>query len=125
MSETPPSQRNSDDLPRNPAIQRIELTDDGVQRIAEVLGVAVETAPFRLPSSTVWQLTIPGADERPTVMLTLWPGIRRVDAISGPTTVVFTDIAAIDLVPGVEAQFRRSSREVLIVARGGKLIVRA
>jgi hypothetical protein len=58
-------------------------------------------------------------------MVTLWPGIRRVDVVAGPATVVFTDIAVVDLVPEVEVQFRRTNRELLIVARGGKVIVRA
>jgi hypothetical protein len=39
--------------------------------------------------------------------------------------VVFTQVQVVDLVPGVEVQFRRATREVLIVARGGKVIVRA
>jgi hypothetical protein len=58
-------------------------------------------------------------------MLTLWPGIRRIDVIAGPATIVFTDIRSVDLVPDVEVQFRRTNREMLIVARGGKVIVRA
>ena len=58
-------------------------------------------------------------------MITLWPGIGRVDVIAGPATVVFTELRTIDLVPEVKVQFRRAKREVLIVARGGKVIVRA
>jgi hypothetical protein len=37
---------------------------------------------------------------------------------------VFTGVVRVDLVPGVEVQFRRANREVLIVARGGRVIVR-
>ena len=58
-------------------------------------------------------------------MLPLWPSLRRVDAVNGSVTVVFTEIATVDLVPDIEVQFRRASREYLIVARGGKVIVRA
>ena len=96
-----------------------------VELIAEYLGITVSLAPFRLPSSAVWQMTVPGEQERPKVMLTLWPGIRRIDVIAGPATIVFTEIQIVDLVPEVEVQFRRANREVLIVARGGKVIVRA
>ncbi|MCC6674370.1 MAG: hypothetical protein IT339_04175, partial [Thermomicrobiales bacterium] len=50
---------------------------------------------------------------------------HRVDAISPSAAVVFTDVRTVDLVDGVEVQFRRSNREMLIVARIGKVIVRA
>ena len=86
---------------------------------------ALELADFRLPASRVWRLTVPGERERPAAILTLWPGIGRVDAVNGMATVVFSGVQTVDLVPGVEAQFRRGSREVLIVARRGKIIVRA
>jgi hypothetical protein len=39
--------------------------------------------------------------------------------------VVFTDVQTVDLVGTVEVQFRRSNQEMLIIARGGKVIVRA
>lgn len=98
---------------------------ESVELIALELGVAASLAPFRLPSSAVWQITVPGEQGRPQVMLTLWPGIGRIDVIAGPATIVFTSISTVDLVPEVEVQFRRRNREVLIVARGGKVIVRA
>ena len=110
---------------RSPRIQTLKFDANAVDQIAAELEVEASAAPFRLPSSTVWQLTVPGAQGRPQVLVTLWPEIRRVDVVAGPTTVVFTDVVVVDLVPGVEVQFRRSRRELLIVARGGKVIVRA
>jgi len=110
---------------RSPRIERINYDAASIERMAETLAVPVERAPFRLPSATVWQLTVPGRDDRPAALLTLWPSIRRVDVIAGPATVVFTEIELVELVPGVEVQFRRRRREYLIVARGGKVIVRA
>jgi hypothetical protein len=112
---------------RNPLIRTIPFDRDAIDAIAECLAVAATVAPFRLPSSTVWQLTVAAhsAPDRPVVMVTLWPGIRRVDVIAGPSTTVFTDVTTVDLVPGVEVQFRRGSRELLIVAAAGKVIVRA
>lgn len=110
---------------RNPNIDTVPFTEDAVPRIAAILGVAVDTAPFRMPGSNVWQLTIPGADGRPSVLLTLWSGLRRVDAITGLTTVVFNEVVTVDLVPGVEVQFRTATRGMLIVARQGNVIVRA
>jgi len=112
-------------LSRSDKIETLRYDVDAIPRVAELLGVEVERAPFRLPSSTVWQLTVPGTQGRPVAMITLWPEIHRVDVMAGPAAVVFTDVRTIDLVPGVEVQFRRGSREFLIVAIGGRVIVRA
>ncbi|HYI25605.1 MAG TPA: hypothetical protein VD767_09365 [Thermomicrobiales bacterium] len=114
-----------EDLSRSPRIRTLAYDVHAIAAIAAELGAAASLAPFRLPSSEVWQLTVDGNQGRPQVMLTLWPGIHRVDVIAGPTTVVFTDVEVIDLVPGVEVQFRRRNRELLVVALGGKVIVRA
>ncbi len=114
-----------DGLSRNPKIRTVPFDVAAVELIAACLDVTASLAPFRLPSSAVWQITVPGSGGRPQAMLTLWPGIRRIDVIAGPATVVFTDIRSVNLVPEVEVQFRRPNRELLIVARGGKVIVRA
>lgn len=121
-SSSPDSERT---LSRSERIETLRFDAAAVPRIAELLGIAVETAPFRLPSSTVWQLTVPGSQGRPVAMVTLWPEINRIDVMAGPAAIVFTDVRTVDLVPGVEVQFRRGSREFLIVAIGGKVIVRA
>jgi len=112
-------------LPRSASIETLRFDAVAVPRIADLLGIEVGTAPFRLPSSTVWQLTVPGTQGRPVAMITLWPEINRVDVMAGSSAIVFTDVRTVDLVPGVEVQFRRGSREFLIVAIGGKVIVRA
>lgn len=114
-----------DKLSRNPLIRTVPFDVQAIDLIAGYLDVAATVAPFWLPSSTVWQMTVPGEQGRPVVMLTLWPGIHRVDVVAGPATVVFTDVQSVDMVPGVEVQFRRSNRNYLIIARGGKVIVRA
>jgi hypothetical protein len=119
------SAKDATDLPRSPRIRTLAYDEQALDLIAEVLAADVSRASFRLPSSTVWQMTVPGAQGRPAVMLTLWTGIRRLDVVSASATVVFTDIQTVDLVPDVEVQFRRTNRECLIVARGGKIIVRA
>ena len=106
-------------------IRRVPYDEPNLELIAETLGVPLALAPFRLPGAAVYQVLVPGAGERPAAMLTLWPSLRRVDAIGGQATVVFTRVVAVDLVPDVEVQFRRDGGDLLIVARGGKLIVRA
>jgi len=114
-----------DRLSRSPLIRTVPFDTRAVDLIADTLDVSATLAPFRLPSSTVWQMTVPGEQGRPVLMLTLWPGIHRVDVVASPATVVFTDVQSVDLVPDVEVQFRRSNRNFLVVARGGKVIVRA
>jgi hypothetical protein len=106
-------------------IRRIAFDVAAVDLVAETLDVQASVAPFRLPSGAVFLLLVPSKDDRPAVMLTLWPSIHRVDAISPSSTIVFTDVVSVDLVADVEVQFRRLNRDYLIVARGGKVIVRA
>ena len=106
-------------------IRRLPFDAASVELIAETLGVSVQLADFQLPGATVFQLVVPGANERPAAMITLWPSLRRVDVIGGSATVVFTTVATVDLVTDIEVQFRRATNEYLIVARGGKVIVRA
>ncbi len=111
--------------PEGGKIRRVEFDDSVAGEVAAALAGTAEVAPFRLPSGAVYQVMVPGKDNRPATMLTLWPAIRRVDAVGPGITVVFTDIAAIDIVDEIEIQFRRANREYLIVVRGGKVIVRA
>ena len=110
--------------PRNPIVQ-LAFDERAVESIAEALGATIARAPFQLPSSTVYQLTVDNALGLPATLLTLWPGIARVDAISPSSSVVFTAVRTVDIVGTVEVQFRRPNREMLIIARGGKVIVRA
>ena len=110
---------------RTRRIQHLSYDAQCVEPVADALGVPVTLAPFRLPGGAVYQLLVPGRDDRPAAMVTLWPTLHRVDAVGGGATVIFTDVVSVDLVGEVEVQFRRSNRDYLIVARGGKIIVRA
>ena len=111
--------------PASRRIRQVTFDDHAAQLIAETLGTTSSPAPFRLPSGAVYQVLVPDRNGAPAVMLTLWPSIRRVDAISPTATIVLTEVVTADLVGDVEVQFRRSNRDCLIVARGGKVIVRA
>jgi len=111
--------------PTGHPIRQVPYDTRSIPLIADALGCEATLAPFRLPGGAVHQILVPGAGGRPAAMLTLWPSIRRVDTVGGSATVVFTDVATVDLVGEIEVQFRRSTREYLIVARGGKIIVRA
>ena len=106
-------------------IDRLPFDARSVEPIAALLQGELRLADFRLPNAAVHQITVPGADGRAATLLTLWPSLRRVDAIAPGLTVVFTDVVTVDLVEGVEVLFRRGNRDYLVVAIGGKVIVRA
>ena len=107
------------------SIIKLPFDQRAIPHIAQLLGATPTLAPFQLPGGEVHQLTLQQAEAPPTVLLTLWPTIRRVDAISQSATVVFTDVTSVDLVEGVEVLFRRGGGEYLIVTVAGKVIVRA
>jgi hypothetical protein len=106
-------------------IQRLPFSEVAVDAIAATLGVEARIAPFRLRDGTVYQLIVPCGTHRPNTTLTLWPSIARADAGSSSATVVFTAVDHVELVEEVEVLFRRASGEYLVVARGGKIIVRS
>lgn len=107
------------------SILTLPFDQRSVSQIAQLLGATASLAPFQLPGGEVHQLTLQRSEAPPRVLMTLWPTIRRVDAISQSATIVFTNVTSVDLVEGVEVLFRRSSREYLIVTVAGKVIVRA
>ena len=106
-------------------IQKIPFDHHCVEQVADAIGGTWAIAPFGVPGGDVFQITVPDKTGKPAAMLTLWPPLKRIDAISAAATIVFTDIVTVELVGEVEVQFRRSNRDLLVVARGGKLIVRA
>jgi hypothetical protein len=111
--------------PRQRTINKLPFDQRAIGEIAALLGATPSLAPFQLPGGEVHQLTVQRDEAPPSVLLTLWPTIRRVDAISQSATVVYTNVAGVELVEGVEVLFRRATGEYLIVTVGGKVIVRA
>lgn len=106
-------------------LRTVPFRDDMIDVIAETISAEPGLAPFQLPGAYVYQFMVPGTDGRASAMVTLWPSLRRVDAISSGAAVVFTRIASVQLVDGVEVLFRRESGEFLVVAKGGKIVVRS
>jgi hypothetical protein len=96
-----------------------------VETIAGAIDARASLAPFQLPGAAVYQFTLSGSEERPSAMVTLWPSLRRVDAIGSGAAVVFTRIASVQLVDGVEVLFRRETGEFLVIAKGGRIVVRS
>jgi hypothetical protein len=123
----PPADEEIETIPEpvRSVIRKISFDKHAVDLVAEALGEVASLAPFRLPGGAVFQITVHARDGVPATMLTLWPSLRRVDAISPSSTVVFTNVQTVDLVGEIEVQFRRGNQDYLIVARGGKVIVRA
>jgi hypothetical protein len=115
-----------DDEPdRRSKLRIVPFRQDMVETIAEAIDATPSLAPFQLPGAAVYQFLVPGADNRPSAMVTLWPSLRRVDAIGSGTAVVFTRIASVQLVDGGEILFRRESGEYLVIAKGGRIVVRS
>lgn len=113
------------DLRRNSRLHIVPFREDIVDAIAATIGAEISLAPFQLPGGAVHQMLVEGLQERPSALVTLWPSIRRVDAIGTGVAVVFTRIATVQLVDGVEVLFRRESGEYLVVAKGGRIVVRS
>jgi hypothetical protein len=111
--------------PKQRSIVTLPFDQRAILEIGKLLDQPVTAAPFQLPGGEVHQIVVGTEGGTPRVMVTLWPSIRRVDAIGTGSTVVFTNVQSVDLVEGVEVLFRRSSREYLIVTCAGKVIVRA
>ena len=107
------------------SIIKLPFDQRSVAQVSALLDAPATLAPFQLPGGEVHQLTMQQADGSPRLLLTLWPRIKRVDVISTSATVVFTHVATVDLVEGVEVLFRRTSGEYLIITVAGKVIVRA
>ena len=106
-------------------LRTVAFNDATVDTIAEAIEARPSLAPFQLPGAAVYQFTLTGSEGRPSAMVTLWPSLRRVDAIGSGAAVVFTRIASVQLVDGVEVLFRRETGEYLVIAKGGRIIVRS
>ena len=110
---------------REGRLRTVPFDDAMVDVIAEAIDARPSLAPFQLPGAAVYQFTLEGSEGRPSAMVTLWPSLRRVDAIGSGAAVVFTRIASVQLVHGVEVLFRRETGEYLVIAKGGRIIVRS
>ena len=106
-------------------VRTVPFDDATVDTIAEAIEAQPSLAPFQLPGASVYQFTLNGSEGRPSAMVTLWPSLRRVDAIGNGAAVVFTRIVSVQLVEGVEVLFRRETGEYLVIAKGGRIIVRS
>ena len=106
-------------------LRTVPFQDDWAATIAESIGCEAALAPFQLPGAAVYQFTVEGDKGRPSAMVTLWPSLRRVDAIGSGAAGVFTRVASVQLVDGVELLFRRESGEYLVIAKGGRIVVRS
>jgi len=106
-------------------LHTVPYRDDMIDTIAAAIDAQLSLAPFQLPGAAVYQFTVEGSRGRPSALVTLWPSLRRIDAIGAGAAVVFTKIATVQLVTGIEILFRRESGEYLVIAKGGRIVVRA
>src|SRR5690242_16717737 len=86
-------------------VRKLPYREDLAETYAEAIGARLELAPFQLPGRKVFQFLVEGAEGRPAAMITLWPSIRRVDAIGTGAAVVFTRVASVQVVEDAELLF--------------------
>jgi len=83
------------------------LSSEVVTRIAALLGCAAHEAAYRAGGAPVYELAVPSRSLGVPVSLLLWTGLARADVHIGDSSLVFKQIAQIELYPGVEVLFRR------------------
>ncbi|MGI8551410.1 MAG: hypothetical protein ACR2PL_11590 [Dehalococcoidia bacterium] len=84
------------------------LDEAAVSLIAELLGAAIELAPYRVRGQPVYQLAVPNQTLGQDLVIILWPALNRVDVRIGDCAMVFKTISRIEIFPGVEVMFRRT-----------------
>lgn len=122
-------------IPAGSSARRWPFDRATLTEVAALLAGTLEAAPFQLHGAPVFRLTVPGSEAAPNddtaevrpdnCILMCWPSIGRLDVSRAREglSVVTTGIAAVDLIPGVEAVFRHAHGSVT-VARGGRVMVR-
>jgi hypothetical protein len=76
--------------------------------IADLLGVAVQTEPYRVAERPVYRLVVRNRKIEQDIVLLLWPALNRADIRIGDCTMVFKSVSAVELYPGIEVLFRRA-----------------
>lgn len=106
----------------------MRLSDGGAPAaIAELLGGAIEEAPFRLPDdetseTAVYRITMPAAEHDDTLTILVWPALSRIDVHLRKSTWTLKDISEVQLYPGVEVLFRRGEPSaVMFVSVHGRV----
>lgn len=83
------------------------LSPDVVQRIAALLRCEAAEMPYRAGGAPVFALRVHVRALGVPATLLLWTGLARADVRLGDSSMVFKQIAQIELYPGVEVLFRR------------------
>jgi len=97
------------------------LTVAVAEQIAALLGCALHAASYRAGGAPVFELTVPSHSLGVPVSLLLWTGLGRADVRIGDSSMVFKQIAQVELYPGVEVLFRRFTPPgYLFVSVGGR-----
>ena len=99
----------------------LPFTEAAVPAIAALLGVAAQVEPYAVRRAPVYRLDVENASLGTAVGVLLWPSLGRVDVRIGDCSMVYRGVATVELVPDVEAIFRRPSGEgYLFVSVGGR-----
>jgi len=81
------------------------VDSEAVSAVARLFGTEAIVEPYSPDGGPVYRLNLTGAADG--VSLVLWPSLNRVDVSStGNHAWVMKNVAAVDVVPGVEVIFR-------------------
>ncbi len=75
--------------------------------LAALYGASPAPTPFQVRGAPCWDWVLTGTESGLPVRLRLWLPLRRVDAMQGTSTWVLKDVDRVEIIPGVEAIFRR------------------
>jgi hypothetical protein len=98
--------------------------EDLVPRIAELLSAEARQASYLVGGTRVFEITTHNQALDKALLLTLWPGIARVDARIGDIFAMIKAVGRVTLEPGVEVVFwKQPGPGYLLVTVAGKLSV--
>lgn len=104
------------------ATQRLSFDISALNHIASLLDATLEEAPFSQAAQPAFHIATVNRVSGLPLLLTLWPGLRRVDVRLGrDCTWVCKSVEWVELYPGVEVLFRRREPPggYLFVSLGG------
>lgn len=90
------------------ATQRLSFDVPALTQIARLLDATLEEAPFSLSTQPAFHIATVNRVSGLPLLLTLWPGLQRVDVRLGQDCTWFCKaVEWVELYPGVEVLFRR------------------
>lgn len=102
----------------------LPYTADAITQIGALLGGEPTREPYTVRGAAVYRLDVFNPVLSTHISLILWPSLARVDVHLGDCSIVYRDVATVELLHGVEVIFRRAAAPgYLFVSIGGRASV--